>query len=151
MRMFDIDDNDRIMELINKRKDGAYVMPLYIKLYNNRIDIRDIDEIDNFIPSAFKIGFGAKYGVMNKAQFPINYIMNFDIIKKFNHFDEKINNDVQCFVFESSEPYSNINHDIFEQMNYYYWIIRDYLENRMKKINEVKRKKLLEEMNNDNM
>ena len=144
IREFDMSDDDRIVELIKKRKDGAFVMPLYIRIYNNRYDIRDIDLIDNFIPSAMRIGFGGMYGVLNKTQFPIKYINQFDIVRKFNHFDEVLNNDVQYFVFESSDPYWNIDHDIFEQIDYYYWMIREYLEERMK---EIRRKRIEESMN----
>ena len=146
LRVFDMDDNDRIVELIGKRKREAYVIPLYIRIYNNRYDLRDIDEIDNFIPSAMRIGFGAMYGVLNKTQFPIKYIDQFDIVKKFNQFDERFNVDYQYFVFESSDPYWNINHDIFEQVDYYYWMIRNYLEERMKII----RKKRIEESMKEN-
>ena len=149
MRKFDIDDNARIMELIHKRKDGAYVMPLYIKMYSDLIDIRDIDEIDNFIPSAMRIGFGSMYGVLNKTQFPIKYIDQFDIVKKFTMFDDKLNNDVQCFVFESSDPWWNIDHCIFEQIDYYYWMIRGYLEERMKIIRKQKSEMLRDMIKND--
>ena len=146
IREFDIDDNKRIVELIGNRKEGAYVIPLYIRIYNKRIDLRDIDEIDNFIPSAMRIGFGGLYGVLNKTQFPIKYIDQFDIVRKFTNFDEKINVDYQYFVFESSDPYWNIDHEIFDQVDYYYWMIRMYLEERMKMI----RKKRIEETLKEN-
>ena len=43
--MFNIDDQDRIAELIDNRKSDAFIMPLYIKVYNDIYDIRDIDKI----------------------------------------------------------------------------------------------------------
>lgn len=144
LREFNIDDNDRIYELINLRKKDAYVMPLYIKIYNSIYDIRDIDSIDNFNPSAMKLGYGSIYGLFNKTQFPIKYIDSFDIVKQFTVFDERINIDMKCYVFESSDPYSNINHPIFEQMSYYYWLFRDYLDNRMKEIRAKRIKELME-------
>ena len=143
--VFDINDNARIYELIRNRKEGAFVMPLYIKIYNSIYDIRDIDEIDNYVPSALKIGFGSIYGFFNKTQFPIKYIDSFDIVKQFTIFDDRINNDMNCYVFESSDPYSNINHDIFEQISYYYWLFRDYLDNRMKDIRAERIRKAMEE------
>ena len=145
MRTFNIEDRDRIVELIKRRKDNAYVMPLYIKLYNDRIDIRDIDEIDNFIPSAMKIGFGSVNGLFNKTNFPIKYSNNFEFVSRFTHYDDKMNTDYQYFVFESSDPYSNIDHDIFEQMSYYYWTIREYLENRMISIRAKRIKDAMED------
>ena len=149
IRKFDIEDDNRIVELIKKRKVGAYTIPLYIRIYNDLIDIRDIDKINNFIPSAMKVGFGSMYGVLNRTQFPIKYIDHFDIIRKFNYFDEVINNDIQCFVFESSDPYSNIDHDIFEQIDYYYWLIRNYLEERMKIIRKQRMETLRDMIRND--
>lgn len=149
IREFDIMNNDRILELINKRKEGAYVIPLYIRIYNKLIDLRDIDKIDNFIPSAMKVGFGGMYGILNRTQFPIKYIDNFDIVRKFNMFDTRINNDVQCFVFESSDPYWNIDHDIFEQIDYYYWMIRMYLEERMKMLKIKNKDKIIDMIKQD--
>jgi hypothetical protein len=144
MRTFDINDTERIVELVRKRKSDAYVMPLYIKIYNERIDIRDIDEIDNYTPSSLKIGFGAVTGLFNKTNFPIKLSNSFDFVSRFTHYDDKMNTDYQYFVFESSDPYSNIDHDIFEQMSYYYWIFRNYLEDRMKSIRAKRIKDAME-------
>lgn len=150
MKKFFIDDEQRIAELIRRRKSDAYVMPLYVKIYNDLIDITELDSIDNYSPSAMKVGFGSRYGLFDdKPQFPIDHIYEFDIVRKFTLFDGRINNDVQYYVFESSDPYGNINHPIFEQMSYYYWEIRDYLEDRMKIIRAKRIKEAMDLNEND--
>ena len=145
MREFDINDNQLIHDLVSLRAEGAYVMPLYIEIYNDIVDIRNIDSITNFTPSSLKIGFGSVCGVFQKNQFPLKYIDHFDIISTFSMFDSVINNDLRYYVFESSDPYGNIEHPIFEQMSYYYWTIRERLEENQKKVRLEKIRKSMEE------
>ena len=147
MREFDINNDERISEIISVKLDNAYCIPLYVKMYNKLIDLRDIDEIDNFIPSGFKVGFGVRRSIFDKCSFPIKYLNHFDILRRFRKFNEKINNDEEFFVFESSEPYEDINHDMFKQIDYYYWMIRKYLEDNMRKIREDNMKRIKEELN----
>ena len=58
MRNFILDNTneDNIIELISRKKQGAYVMPLYAKMYHDRIDLRDINEIINQV-DIFQVRF----------------------------------------------------------------------------------------------
>lgn len=145
MKKFYIEDHNRIADLIERRKEDAVVMPLYVRIYNELVDLRSLDEIDNYAPSAMKVGFGARYGLFDpKPQFPLEHLYDVEVVDKFTLFNSEINNDIQYYVFESSDPYGNINHPMFEQMAYYYWMIRDYLEDRMKIIRANKIKEMME-------
>lgn len=144
--MIEYNNSEQIIaRLIKNRKDDAYVMPLYIKIYNDIIDIRNIDSIENFTPSSLKVGFGAVCGCFVNNQFPIKYIDNFDIVRTFSLFDPVMNTDYQYYIFESSDPYGNIDHPIFEQIGYYYWMIREKLEDNQKRIRLEKIRKAMEE------
>lgn len=147
MRNFILDNTneDNIIELIGRRKEGAYVMPLYAKMYHDRIDLRDIDEITNFNPSGFKLGFGAVYALFEKPRFPIQHINLFDVVYQFKKFDEEMNIAKQYYVIESSNmTVFDLEHPIFEQINYYY----DMFSEHLSKQQAIRRKKLIDEMMN---
>lgn len=126
---FDIDDQNRIAELIDKRKPDAYIMPLYIKVYNDIYDIRDIDKITGFSPSGFKLGFGGSNGLFSSTNFPSQFIFTFSNVNTFSRFNEEYNCNTRYIIFESMEvdEEQEKEHPLFEQINYYYKMIRDYL------------------------
>lgn len=145
---FNIDDHARIAELINNRKEDAFVMPLYLKVYNTIYDIRDIKEIKSFSPSGFKIGFGACNSLFSKNNFPTQYIYNFGNVNVFTEYNEKYNSDNRYIVFESSsidDESKLAEHPIFEQINYYYELFKNYLL----EISDSYRKEIIEEKLNN--
>ena len=146
--MFNINDNDKIRLLTNNRKEGAYVMPLYIKIYNSRYDSRDLDTTENYTPSALKIGYGAIYGMFCKQQFPIKGVDAFHIIKQFLHTDYEKNIDIRYIVFEESTMDEEmLKHPIIDQINYYYSTINEYLMEKTKVLRDKRIRQFLDEMN----
>ena len=147
MRNFIIDTEheDDIRTLITRRKDGAFVMPLYIRMYNDRIDLRDYKEINNFNLSGYKMGFGAMNGLLIRQAFPMNMIDHFDIVHQFTKYDYDKNISVGYYVFETSAVDEELTkHPMMHQINYYYDLFGEALYNQQ----QEHRKKLLEEMLN---
>lgn len=143
MYTFDLSDHDRIANLIDNRLPDAFVMPLYIRIYNTKYDIRDINNITDFNPVGFKIGFGAFNSLFSKTSFPSQFIFDFDDVNSFNIFKEDINTNVRYITFESTDV-DRTDHPIFEQINYYFNLFKDYLTNK----HESYRKSLIEETMN---
>lgn len=149
--MFDLNDKNRIMELIDGRKCDSYIEPLYIKMYNDKYGLDEIKDIHDFNPSAFKVGFGSSNGLFVKKAFQPTMATALDVITVFNMYKE----DLQCsrnyYVFEmgyfvNTNPSSNQYIDeLYSQIEYYYEMLYNYLETHTKELKKQWLQNLIEE------
>lgn len=143
--MFNIDDKDTIMDIINKRDRDDMVIPLYIRIGNNRYSLLEVDDIPDCSPSIFKIGFGSSNSVFNTLRFPISKLINFDYTQIFNHYDEDKQATIQYIVFESSDI-NNDNSLLEISINKYYDMLLEYVMEHVE-INKRERiKRTMEEL-----
>jgi hypothetical protein len=99
--MFDITNRELIKRLIDERKTGAYVKPMYVKIYNEAYGINELREITNYNPSAFKIGFGIHVSILDKYTFPNKMIQMYDPVEAFTIFDETRQISEKYIIFET--------------------------------------------------
>lgn len=144
--MFDLNNHDEIVRMVSKRKEGAFVIPLYVNHYRELVDIRNLDSIQNFNNSSCTLGFGAVCGLFQKYQFPMVYALDFDVKASFDVPYTKVDGVMTKYiVFESSiidESRFNNDHPMFEQINYYCGMIRDKLIEQYNAEMERRRKEL---------
>ena len=101
--MFDNANRDLIRALINQRKEGTYITPLYVRSYNERYGISEINQITNFNPSGFKVGFGIHISIMDKFSFPKNLIQMFDPVEAFTDYNDDQQISEKFIIFESGD------------------------------------------------
>lgn len=115
--MFDNANRDLIKSLINQRKEGTYITPLYVRSYNERYGISEINQITNFNPSGFKVGFGIHISMMDKFSFPKNLIQMFDPIEAFTVYNDDQQISEKFIIFESGDV--DINDVVIEGKQYH--------------------------------
>ena len=124
--MFDVNNKDIIVKLI-MTKDDDIVIPLYVKIYNMRYSILELNDITDFDASSFKVGFGTSTSFLLKNSFPDKNIFDFDNISTFIEFDEKLNSNIIYRVFESA--HANGGDVVHKQINKYYEMLNNYVSN----------------------
>ena len=143
--MFNVEDKEMIMNIINNRKVNELVIPLYVRVGNIRYSLFEVDEIPDCSPSIFKIGFGSSNSVFTRIKFPNDRLMYFSEAKLFNHFDEDKQILIQYITFESSDVEDD-GSILNENINRYYDILLEYVMSHVK-INKKERiKKTIEEL-----
>lgn len=98
--MFDMNDQSLIMKWVDERKKGAYVSPLYVRTYNDRYSILELNQITNFNPSGFRVGFGIHISILDRFSFPNALMSNFECMTAFSHFNETYNSNERYIVLE---------------------------------------------------
>lgn len=149
--MFDIKNHDRVMELIDGRLKSSYVEPLYVKIYNNIYGLDELDAIDDFNPSAFKVGFGSSLGLFIRKPIDMRCLISLDVVDKFKTYKEEIQCEHVYYVFETgqliqNDPSHETFKEFFEQIDYYYWLLRDHIEERHSIIKKKRMEELLKGM-----
>lgn len=140
--MFDINNNELIKRIICQRSDDEVVIPLYVKIYNDTYPILEIDNITQYNPTAFKIGFGTAHSMFMKNYFPPDRVREFDVVKSFDEFDNDSNCYVRYIVFESSYMNDDDNMGVIsDQINNFMDILGKYISEKT----EQHRKKMLED------
>ena len=143
--MFNVEDKEMIMNIINNRKENELVIPLYVRVGNIRYSLFEVDEIPDCSPSIFKIGFGSSNSVFTRIKFPNDRLMYFSEAKLFNHFDEDKQILIQYITFESSDVEDD-GSILNENINRYYDILLEYVMSHVE-INKKERiKKTIEEL-----
>ena len=143
--MFNVEDKEMIMNIVNNRKENELVIPLYVRVGNIRYSLFEVDEIPDCSPSIFKIGFGSSNSVFTRIKFPNDKLMYFSEAKLFNHFDEDKQILIQYITFESSDVEDN-GSILNENINRYYDILLEYVMSHVE-INKKERiKKTIEEL-----
>lgn len=143
--MFNVEDKEMIMNIVNNRKVNELVIPLYVRVGNIRYSLFEVDEIPDCSPSIFKIGFGSSNSVFTRIKFPNDKLMYFSEAKLFNHFDEDKQILIQYITFESSDVEDD-GSILNENINRYYDILLEYVMSHVE-INKKERiKKTIEEL-----
>lgn len=136
--MFDLSNNENIKKLINSIDVGCKVFPLYVNINGDLFTILELDQIKQYYPSSFKVGFGLLFNPSDKRSIRIDDLTYFNIIKCFDSFDANRNTNIKYYVIETSE--NNINKDFIKEMNGYIELLRD----KCKTVYDNYRKTLLE-------
>ncbi len=143
--MFNVEDKEMIMNIVNNRKENELVIPLYVRVGNIRYSLFEVDDIPDCSPSIFKIGFGSSNSVFTRIKFPNDRLMYFSEAKLFNHFDEDKQILIQYITFESSDVEDD-GSILNENINRYYDILLEYVMSHVE-INKKERiKKTIEEL-----
>ena len=136
--MFDY-DNEQLKRIIDSRNNE--VIPLYFVIMGVKYKLPEINDIENFNPSGFKVGFGTSTSLFNKSSRNWRYIVNdVDCVGKFEYEDEVNNSTDTYYIFETSgfDDVSVSNHlfDMHKEINAYI----DMIFNKLKEVSEIKRK-----------
>ena len=142
--MFDIYNEQRIAKLIDGRIPNSFVEPLYVKIYNDRYGIDELNDIMDFNPSAFKVGFGSSLGLFIRNPIDMKDLIGLDVVNKFKLYKE----DLQCehvyYIFEIG-IFGDFDNALYHQMEYYYKELRKHIEDRCNEIKKERIRKLMEE------
>ena len=145
--MFDISDNNKIKNIIEciDSDSGSKVFPLYVRIGDDTFTLLELDNIKQYYPSLFKVGFGMLYNEYDKRSIKVSDTYLFNIIKTFDMFDIDRNIVTKYFIVETSE--SDINNNIVKDMNEYITMLREKCES----VYYAYRKRLVESLlsNND--
>lgn len=143
--MFDINDKETIMKLIDKRKPEELIIPLYVRVGKDIYSLLEIKSIPDCSPSIFKVGFGSSNSVFTRLKFPTNMLMYFSDVNFFNHYDEDKQATIQYIVFESSDVEDN-DSLLNKNINMYYDMLLEYVMENVDKNKKERIKKTMEEL-----
>ena len=144
--MFNTEDKETLMKLIDSRSTTDSFIPLYIIIGNKKYLLVDMDEIEECSPSIFKIGFGFSDSVFIRNKFPKDKLINFSNSRIFSKYDDDKLCYVQYYVFESSNiEYDEID-DIDKIINKWYDCILEHVMNHVDIIKKERIKQSLEDM-----
>ena len=142
--MFDIHNEQRIAKLIDGRIPNSLVEPLYVKIYNNLYGIDELNDITDFNPSAFKVGFGSSLGLFIRNPINMKDLITLDVVNKFKLYKEELQCEHVYYVFEIG-IFGDFDNALYQQMEYYYKELRRYIENRCDELKRERIRKLMEE------
>jgi len=144
--MFDIENQDAIMELIDTRNENCIVIPLYVNINNELYGLWELDEITSFSRNMIKVGFGSSKGLFIKSPFPNDCMYEFEMKKMFSYFDYDENTETFYFVFESGLLNEDeLTDDIHKQMQQYIEAIADRVQKYVDEYRTELRKRLMED------
>ena len=141
--MFDMENEEALVRLINNREDNSYVIPLYVHINNQRYNLWELKDIDSFSRSTIKIGFGSSRGLMVHSQFPSECVFEFEMEFTTRKYDYEKDVEIFYYVFESgflSEE--ELKDDIHKQIQIYV----EQLSECIDKIVQEKRKQRIRDM-----
>lgn len=145
--MFNLEENKQsIMKLIDSRDNDEIIIPVYVRLYNNRYLLHELDQIKIFNPAAFKVGFGSSSGMFIKNSFPNQLLLSYDETQVFMDVDEDTGVSVRYILFESNDK-NDGSTTVDSQIIFYAEKIREYLE---KQCEEYKRQLIQSQMEESN-
>jgi hypothetical protein len=140
--MFNICDDNRIENLINFRPEANIVEPLYVKSFGKMYGLDELDSIEEFSPSDFKVGYGSSEGLFVKRPFDVSKTIEVTVIRTFVDDIEALQCSRRYYVFESSYIDDVGDCSMYKQMNYYYEMLFNHVEALVNK----KRKERLSEL-----
>lgn len=135
--MFNINDKDMIVSIIEKRNKGDMLIPVYLKVGNTAYSLLEVDDIPDCSPSIFKVGFGTSISVFTRNKFPKNELINFSSPTLFTRFDDDKQTAVEYILFESADMPDG--KPIYDEINKWYDILLDYV---MKKVDINKKERI---------
>lgn len=140
--MFNINDNDLIKKIIDSKTDEQCVIPLYIKIFNNTYSLLEINDIKDFSPSIFKLGFGTSSSIFNHNSYISDNIQSFQNYRIFTVYDDNNQVNVNYYVFESNYVDNEDVSDTCKQINDYIELIGNHIDNNVK----IKKKELINKL-----
>lgn len=135
--MFNINDKDMVVSIIEKRNKGDMLIPVYLKVGNTAYSLLEVDDIPDCSPSIFKVGFGTSISVFTRNKFPKNELINFSSPTLFTRFDDDKQTAVEYILFESADMPDG--KPIYDEINKWYDILLDYV---MKKVDINKKERI---------
>ena len=147
--MFDMNNEEAIMKLINERDENCFVIPLYVHINNERYNLWELKDITDFSRNTIKVGFGSSRGLMIKSPFPKECVYEFEMTLTTRNYDYDRDVEIFYYVFESGFLYEEeLKDDIHTQMEAYVEQIAEYVN----QIVQEKRKERIQSMlnNSDN-
>ena len=142
--MFNIEDKETIMKLIDIRNKDDLVVPVYLRVGNNTYYLSEVDEITSCSPSIFKVGFGSSDSVFIRNKFPKNKLINFTNPRTFTNFNEEEQCATEYITFESSYlEYDRT--DLTNEISRWYFILLDYTMTHVEENKRIRIKKMMEE------
>jgi len=147
--MFDMSDLTPLIKLIDERDEHCYVIPLYIHINNERYNLWEMDQIDNFSKQSIKVGFGSSTGLMIPNSFPKEHVYDFEMIKTFHRYDYDKEVEIFYYVFESGNLLEEELTDVLhQQMQTYLDAISEYVEKIVHEKRIALRKHMMEDGDN---
>lgn len=143
--MFNIEDKETIMKLIDIRNKDEVILPIYVRVGNSTYYLSEVDQIESCSPSIFKVGFGSSDSVFVRNKFPKNRLISFSNSKIFNHFDDDKQCSIEYFVFESSEL-DDDNTILANEINKWYNILLEFVMKHVESNKKERIKKIMEEL-----
>lgn len=142
--MFNIEDKETIMKLIDIRNKDELVVPVYLRVGNNTYYLSEVDEITSCSPSIFKVGFGSSDSVFIRNKFPKNKLINFTNPRTFTNFNEEEQCATEYITFESSYlEYDRT--DLTNEISRWFFILLDYTMAHVEENKKLRIKKMMEE------
>lgn len=143
--MFDTSDRNLITKIINTKTNDQLVIPLYIKMGNKYYSILEMNDISDFSPFDFKLGFGTCTSVFTKNNYIKTHLTDYQNYNIFNIYDDNKQLYINYFTFESG-VIENSQSEFNKQINN--WL--DIISNHLNQITSKKRKDLIDKMIHDN-
>lgn len=101
--MFNMEDHEFIMKVIQSRDHNAFIMPLYVRVYNTTYSMMELDSMTEYNPASFKVGFGTSYGLTDEhINFPKKVMIDLDVINMFHDVDPDTGDTTHYCIFEIS-------------------------------------------------
>lgn len=129
--MFDFDNKEWIMKIVNMRDEDQIIIPLYVQIYGKKYSLLELDQIKvRFVEGAFKVGYGTADALFMPNSFPVNRVRDFDIINVFTEYDNVKDRTIRYMTFESGDVDVKEDNKLDEQIHMYF----EALFNRVKEI-----------------
>lgn len=136
--MFNLEDKDLIKRIIDQRDKGTLLIPVCIKIDQFYWNILELNKYE-ITGSNIKIVFGSSDNVFIRNKFPKRFLMFFDNVKTFNHFDEDSQVTTEYFCFESDyqnpdELHSSIAYEINQWCDILFPYVKKILDRNRREV-----------------
>ena len=129
--MFDFDNKEWIMKIVNMRDEDQIIIPLYVQIYGKKYSLLELDQIKvRFVEGTFKVAYGTADSLFMPNSFPVNRVRDFDIINVFTEYDNVKDRTIRYMTFESGDVDVKEDNKLDEQIHMYF----EALFNRVKEI-----------------
>ena len=129
--MFDFDNKEWIMKIVNMRDEDQIIIPLYVQIYGKKYSLLELDQIKvRFVEGTFKVAYGTADALFMPNSFPVNRVRDFDIINVFTEYDNVKDRTIRYMTFESGDVDVKEDNKLDEQIHMYF----EALFNRVKEI-----------------
>lgn len=119
--MFDFDNKEWIMKIVNMRDEDQIIIPLYVQIYGKKYSLLELDQIKvRFVEGAFKVAYGTADSLFMPNSFPVNRVRDFDIINVFTEYDNVKDRTIRYMTFESGDVDVKEDSKLDEQIHMYF-------------------------------